>query len=492
MKQLFEALRRQARNQPAAAAIRQGQQVLTYAQLLEDIEQVAQQLRDRQLGAVGIYLDNGFEWIVIDLACHLAAITVVPLPWFFSPAQLEHACRDAGIDALVAIETQASGITGTGAAISLYRGASLHPLTMPAHQDLSARYKGGKVSYTSGTTGNPKGIYLADAFIGRACESIRDAIPAQRLSTHMSVLPYATLLENIAGVYVPLALGKTLYAESSEDVGLTASLSLDPQTLAGTFNRIQPSSLILTPQLLEVFCTLSELQMINPASLQFVAVGGAHVTDTLIERARGCGIPAYEGYGLTEFASVALLNTPDHDRVGSAGKPLPGVSVSIADDGEILLQTRFEQDGERVGYRVNTGDLGYIDDDGFLFIQGRKGNLIVLSTGRNVSPEWVEAELNTSPLIRQSFVFGEGRPALSALIVASADIDPQKLQQEIERINQRLPSYARVNQWKLAQKPFSVVEQTLTPNGRLKRKNIQSRLPTFITTQAVAEVDAVN
>lgn len=492
MKQVFEALRRQARNQPGAAAIRQGQRILTYARLLEDIEQVARQLGDHQPGAVGIYLDNGFEWIVIDLACHLAGITVVPLPWFFSPAQLDHACRDAGIDALVALDKETSGITGTGAAIPLYRGASIHPLTMHSQQAVSGRYKGGKVSYTSGTTGNPKGIYLADAFIGRACESIRDAIPAQRLSTHMSVLPYATLLENIAGIYIPLILGKTLYAESSEVIGLTASLSLNPQTLAGTFNRIQPASLILTPQLLEVFCSLSELQMINPASLQFVAVGGAHVTDTLVERARRCGIPAYEGYGLTEFASVALLNTPDHDRLGSAGKPLPGVSVSIADDGEIRLQTRFEQDGESISHQVNTGDLGYIDDDGFVFVQGRKGNLIVLSTGRNVSPEWVEAELNTSPLIRQSFVFGEGQPALSALIVASDNIEPQKLQQEIERINQRLPSYARVRQWKLAQKPFSVFEQTLTPNGRLKRKNIQSRLSTFIATQSVAEVDAVN
>ena len=179
--------------------------------------------------------------------------------------------------------------------------------------------------------------------------------------------------------------------------------------------------MILTPQLLEVLCHLAEGGAIDSSDFEFIAVGGARVAPALLRRARDAGIPAYEGYGLTEFGSVATLNHPQQDRIGSVGKPLPEVSVEIASDGEIILETRLHKPDPDIGesrtVRVETGDFGRIDEAGYVYVHGRKSNVIVLPTGRNVSPEWIEAELNTIPQIKQSFVYADSAGYLTALIV---------------------------------------------------------------------------
>jgi len=270
-------------------------------------------------------------------------------------------------------------------------------------------------------------------------------------------------------------------AEAAVSVGLSADLRLDPARLVHTFNRVRPGSLILTPQLLELLRLLAENGAIDPGCLVYVAVGGARVGEALIAGARRAGIPAYEGYGLTEFGSVAILNTPASDRIGSAGKPLPGVTAAIAADGELCLATTIAQGRQRQALSVRTGDLGSIDNDGFIFIHGRKSNLIVLSSGRNVSPEWIETELNASPLIYQSYVFSETRSELSALLVATeANADAVELEAEIDRINQTLPRYAQVTNWYLLTRPFCRENATLTANGRLRRTRIELLLPQLL------------
>jgi long-subunit acyl-CoA synthetase (AMP-forming) len=204
-----------------------------------------------------------------------------------------------------------------------------------------------------------------------------------------------------------------------------------------------------------------------------------------MHRARSAGIPAYEGYGLTEFGSVAIMNTPQQDRIGSVGKPLPGVVVMLADDGEICLgstQTRDDRNRRRqITVTVKTGDLGSIDDDGFVYIHGRKSSLIVLSNGRNIAPEWIETELDASSMISQSFVFTETGSELSALLVAAdSGIADSDLELEVDRINELLPPYARVrNRYRLS-RPFSPDNQMLTANGRLRRNRINQALPSLV------------
>ena len=485
MKSLFNQLREYALLQPESIAIRSENQSLSYATLIHDVEQLSAQLEALNAKAIGLYIDNGIEWIVIDLACSLAGISIVPLPWFFSPQQLQHACNDAAIDYVVATHESKHGINHLitlNHSIAVYQQCFLHPVSRLTTSTEIARRNGGKVSYTSGTTGSPKGIWLENAFIEQTITSICSAIGELEINRHLSILPYATLLENIAGVYVPLMMGKTIYAEPASRIGLSSDLQLNPLALEQTFNQTQPESLIVTPQLLEVMILLAENQRINTDCLKFIAVGGARVTDTLIKRARQANIPAYEGYGLTEFGSVALLNTPLQDRIGSTGKALPGVNIEIANDGEIILSTkiRTENNASKL-VKVATGDLGEIDRDGYVYIHGRKSNTLVLLTGRNVSPEWVESELNLSPLIQQCYVYGEGQVQLSALIGAQQNTSDHAIQTEIDRINESLPAYARIAHWKRLVQPFSVRSETLTPNGRLRRDNIQFSLPYLLS-----------
>jgi len=493
MNSLLTSLEQHALASPGSIALRSGEASLTYTQLMADVQQVAQRLGDCGVKSLGLYLDNGIEWIVLDLASIVADIRLVPLPWFFSDEQLSHAVDTGAVDFVAFANDLPAGIIGTGVAKQLYGDCRLQPVLSSTAKAAAPGHASGKLSFTSGTTGRPRGIELENRFIDQTCQSLSNAISTLDIAKHLSILPYATLLENIAGVYLPLMLGKTVYAEPAARVGLSAELHLDPTRLQQTFNQVQPNSLILTPQLLELVCLLVECKAIDPACLVFVAVGGARVGEPLMQRARSLGIPAYEGYGLTEFGSVAILNTPQNDRPGSVGKALPGVTVELSGDGEICLSTTLAQnDADTQGSEkitVQTGDFGSIDSDGFIYVQGRKSNLIILSSGRNVSPEWVEVELNSSPLIAQSYVFTETNSELSALLVtAGPGIADSDLDAEVERINRTLPPYAQIKHRHRLLSPFSRDNQMLTVNGRLRRLQIEQLLPTLLASAASSSV----
>jgi len=485
MSGLIEKIGQQAASTPDAIALRSSDKHVSYDELMGAVQQAVAQLQSLQIESLGLFLDNGIDWIVYDLAALAAGIRVVPLPWFFSEAQITHAIADGELDGIVFDLALPGGVIGRGAPLHGYSDSRLQRIVTAGEASFRQRSAPAKVSYTSGSTGTPRGIELAPEFILETAESICQAIGPLGIKSHLSVLPYATLLENIAGVYVPLLLGRCVHAEPSADIGLSASLGLDPSKLQVTFNRVRPESLIVTPQLLDLLCLLVESAALNPDCLRFVAVGGARVAPTLLQRARGLGIPAYEGYGLTEFASVATLNTPQDDRIGSVGKPLPGVTVSIAEDGEICLRSHFattaaEGEGQRIF--VRSGDYGHVDSDGFVYVRGRKSNLIVLASGRNVSPEWIESELNASPLITQSYVFSESAEGLSALLATTAP--DAEIDTEITRINQALPAYARLADWHRLAAPFSAEQKTLTANGRLRRSQIRRRLTELRQTVA--------
>jgi long-subunit acyl-CoA synthetase (AMP-forming) len=225
---------------------------------------------------------------------------------------------------------------------------------------------------------------------------------------------------------------------------------------------------------------------ILPSSLKFAAVGGGVVGRPLLERAERAGIPAFEGYGLTECSSVVSLNTPDARRIGSVGRPLPHASVRIGEDSEILVgggcMSGYLGDGQPPPVEIATGDIGHIDDDGFLYISGRKKDVLITSFGRNLSPEWVEASLAAQESVAQAALFGDGRPWNVAVIVPvlreSADAGEtssviSRIEREIEQVNASLPDYARVRRWVLASEPFCMANGMTTANGRLRRRVIQ-------------------
>jgi long-chain acyl-CoA synthetase len=166
--------------------------------------------------------------------------------------------------------------------------------------------------------------------------------------------------------------------------------------------------------------------------VQYAVSGGAPLGERLGHFFRGAGLPVLEGYGLTETSAAATVNKPDHHKIGTVGLPLPGVSVRIADDGEILIS------GPNVfsGYWANpaataevldpdgwlhSGDIGDLDDDGFLRVTGRKKELIVTAGGKNVAPAVLEDRLRAHPLVSQCIVVGDGRPYIACLVTIDAD-----------------------------------------------------------------------
>jgi long-subunit acyl-CoA synthetase (AMP-forming) len=241
----------------------------------------------------------------------------------------------------------------------------------------------------------------------------------------------------------------------------------------------EPSSLILVPELLRVLVMAAQQGWQPPASLRFIAVGGASVAPELLARAEQLGLPVYEGYGLSECASVVCVNTASARRRGSVGRPLPHVRVRLDGEQQIMvsgpLMSGYLGDAELPGAatrEIATGDLGEIDADGYVYVRGRLKNLIITSLGRNISPEWVERELQMESAIGMAVVFGEAKPYLSALISPAGTATRAQVDAAVARANSRLPDYAQLRQWAVVTTPFTFANGLLTANGRPRRAHI--------------------
>jgi long-subunit acyl-CoA synthetase (AMP-forming) len=214
-------------------------------------------------------------------------------------------------------------------------------------------------------------------------------------------------------------------------------------------------------------------------SLKFVAVGGAKISPDLIHQARSLGLPVFEGYGLSECGSVVTLNVPSADRVGSVGKPISGTAVRVTANGEIEVAGRgIEEYPAAPGACewLATGDLGRLERDGYLFLEGRKDNLLVTSFGRNVSPEWPESVLLSSAAVGQAAVFGDGRPYLTAVISPRTQATPDEaLEAGVGAANLQLPDYARIGAWLRAHEPFLPANGMATANGLVRRSAVWAR-----------------
>jgi long-subunit acyl-CoA synthetase (AMP-forming) len=292
---------------------------------------------------------------------------------------------------------------------------------------------------------------------------------------HLCLTPLSTLLENIGGVYAPLMAGACCCVPSLQRVGLTGASGLNPAAMLQALHEFEASTAILAPQMLQALVAMLERGAEVPPLLHFVAVGGAPASPHLLARAAELGLPVYEGYGLSECGSVVALNAADSNRRGTVGKPLPHTLVCFAADGEILVDGAVFLGYLGHGAAVRpwpTGDIGFLDEDGYLHVTGRKKSVFITALGRNVAPEWVERELTLHPAIAQAAVFGEAKPWNCAVIVPRADADASSVAAAVAQVNQLLPDYARVGRWLPAGEAFTPGNGQLTANGRLRRAAI--------------------
>ncbi|OCA61797.1 long-chain acyl-CoA synthetase [Aeromonas piscicola] len=469
---LFNQIAHFARHAPHSPALSGSNHRISYEQLWLQISALAERLQQAGIARLALQLDNGLPWALIDLACAKADIVVIPVPHFFSPEQQEWLLESSGADALIGPhhpgwQTSEPLLLSIGE-LPLWRKEPSQMSPLPAGT--------AKITYTSGSTGQPKGVCLSLEHMMAVCESLARRVAPARVEKHLTLLPLTTLLENLTGLYVPLLTGACSRIPSLGELGFSGSSKLDPATLAQALLRWPTHSLVLVPELLRLLlalCSANPALAKQLAALRFVAVGGGKVSPELISRARKLGLPVYEGYGLSECGSVVALNGPDGHSLGSVGQPLPHCQVSIAADGEILVEGAamlgYLGSNEPAPALVATGDLGHLDDEGYLHITGRKKNVQITAFGRNFSPEWIEAEAQLCPAIARIVIFGDGQPANVALIQALPGADAQ-LAQQIAQLNHRLPDYARIHHWlpvALDQHP-----DLLTANGRPRRERI--------------------
>lgn len=461
-----------ARERPDAVALESRKLRLSYAQLHDAVQHLADRLRTLGVGTLALLADNGPAWALADLAAMQAGLCLVPLPPFFSERQRAHAMRSSGAGAMLLESSGAAAET-----LELFPG--LDPLALRRVYGPGVALPAGtqKITYTSGTTGEPKGVCLAIEQMERVAQALCVASEARPGDVHLSVLPLSTLLENIGGLYAPLLAGATARLQPMREVGLAGASQLDVSVLVRALIESSATSTILVPQMLHALVAALEAGVPKPQTLRFVAVGGAPVSPRLLERAAQLGLPVYEGYGLSECSSVVALNRRGANQVGSVGRPLPHLRLDVSADGELRVsgngylgyvgETPRDPDAA-----VATGDLGYLDAEGFLHLSGRKKNMFVTAFGRNVAPEWVERELCLMPAIAQAAVFGEARPWNTALIVPRGS--PKDVDRAIAEVNDGLPDYARVKRWIAVHDPFTADNGQLTANGRLRRAQIEA------------------
>ena len=477
---------------PGRIALDDGVRVITYARLSEMVLTEAQFLLACGGLRFGLLADNGCGWVIADLALHHLNRLNVPLPAYFTAAQQWHAIEDASLDTLVTdrpdeVMAQWQGFRRVG----FSPASGLAVLHRTVATDSRKRVPPGitKITYTSGSTAEPKGVCLSSGTLDCVSRSLMSATATLPIQRHLCLMPLATLLENLAGVHAPLRAGASCIVPRSSESGMSYG-ALDPQRILRTLNQVQPESVVLVPELLKLLARASQAGHVTTKSLKFVAVGGAVVSRSLLDECAGLGLPVFEGYGLSECASVVCLNTPDASRIGSVGRPLPHVRVRLDGDGQIIVSGAVMSGylgGAPLSWppEVATGDLGEIDADGFVFVRGRLKNIFITSLGRNVSPEWVERELAHEPAIRHAFAFGEAQPVVSALLTpAQQGLDAAVIENAVNRANARLPDYAQVRRWACMPEMPSLSNGLLTANGRLRRERVLERFGPLLQSGA--------
>lgn len=418
------------------------------------------------------------------------------------------------------------------------------------------------IIYTSGTTGNPKGVMLTHTnFLSNynACKSLIDVSHADVL---LSFLPLSHVFERLGGHYVPIFSGaKIAYAESTftvaqnmQDVSPTVMLSV-PRLYETMHDRVlraveagsplkqkifhwgvsvgsavssaiqqgkKPSAMLQLKQSIADKLVFAKLKTATGGRLRFFVSGGAALPQSIAEFFHAAGILILEGYGLTETSPVISLNYPDKWKFGTVGAPVPGIEVNIAEDGEILTRGPHVMKGyfnnEQATTEVidqdgwfYTGDIGVIDEGGFIKITDRKKNIIVLSNGKNVAPQPLESQLVQSPYINQIMLVGNERKNVAALIVPNFDmlntwagendVDTseistlvntrevqQLIQQEIRGLLSDFADFEQVRRFALLEKEFSQEENEMTPTLKLKRNIIMEKYADVIEGMYPEEV----
>lgn len=362
------------------------------------------------------------------------------------------------------------------------------------------------IIYTSGTTGNPKGVMLTHGNLASNAESTRIACEPEPGDIQMSWLPYSHIYARTVDHYVATTVGMTLALADSIETLVDNLVEIHPMWINSVprfYEKVWSGVEAMTPE-----ARTKELRRIFGPRLGNLNSGGAPLPRHLAEGFAAAGIPLFQGYGLSESSPVISINTLKSNRLGSVGRPIPGVEVKIAADGEILtrgpqVMRGYWKDPAATAQAIVdgwlcTGDVGHLDADGFLFITDRKKDLIVTAGGKNIAPTELERLLVSDPYIDQAVVFGDRRPFVGAIIVPNfAKLEDRctaqswKLetaadfictpavvdfyQQRIDKLMEPVSPPERVKKCLILARPFQVADEELTATLKLRRRHILAK-----------------
>jgi long-chain acyl-CoA synthetase len=521
---------------------------LTWDVLASYVSGIAQQIWDlggRPGERVALLAENSIEWICTDLALHLIGAVHVPIHASLSGHQAAYQMLHARARVvIVSGETQAKKLGSLTAAeweeIAISAEASLEDFranaTFAAFVEvnctvLGKRFKTIKLGidfskskfpiekeigaildvakstdlatilYTSGTTGEPKGVMLTHGNLTSNAIAAVKQLGESESDLRLNYLPLSHVFARTCDLYTWIAAGSRL------------ELAKSRETAIADLRACKPTILNSVPFFLErIYRYLADNNLLDSptaaremmgGNLRLVNSGGAALPNYLFDYFNEHGVPLFQGYGLSETSPIISCCGPGRFRRGSAGAPIPGVEVKISEEGEILTRGPHVMPGY---YRndaatsavikdgwFHTGDLGRLDEDDFLYITGRKKEIIVLSNGKNISPALIEGLLLRDPLLAQVVIFGDGHNVLVALVVPNferlksefGEASEQELIQNdrckaryreilAERLTTLSP-HEQIKNFALLEKPFSIDEGELTAKMSLRRNVIASR-----------------
>lgn len=456
----------------------------TVQEFAEATRKTASRLAQAGIGAgdrVGLFAENRPEWHIVDFACHLLGAVVVPLYTNLPAGHVRHIVADSEAKILiVAGKDRASAAVEAGRTLPAVRIVGLDPglagvepleaLPVSADGTFASPPRGptdvASIVYTSGTTGEPKGVMLTHRNFMFEIMALRPLYPITDDDEVMSFLPLAHIAERITD-YVFLYCGchvtyidppervvdmitrirptimvsfprlyerayAKIHATIEHEGGLKAKLfawamRVGRRAREAVWQDRVPSALTNLQYALARKLVFSKILGRFGGRLKFTFSGAAPLAREIGEFFDIVGLPLLNGYGLTEAPVIAIARL-ESNRIGSVGPIVPGVEVRIADDGEILTRGPHLMAGywkkpdataetiDAEGW-LHTGDIGHLDRDGHLFITDRKKNLIATAGGKKIAPEPIEARLRASPYVAQAVLIGDNMPYVTALIV---------------------------------------------------------------------------
>ena len=478
---------------------------------------------------IGLYANNCSDWFLVDMAILAAGMISVPIYpsasdktisqiLNHSETQLVFVGNLADYSHVATIEKNADVIAihskQDGYPFWLELIDELEPLRdffQPNKKDIAT------IVYTSGTTGMPKGVVMSYRAISGGLECIENTIEVDGDDTFLSYLPLAHILERIAveilsivyGCQVSFVENLSTFSKNLVNTEPTIFIAVPriwvkiKQGIEKKFGGAKRFKKLTNLPLIGGFIARRVIKKLGLANTKYNLTGAAAISVDTIEWYDQLGLPLMEGYGLSETLGLSNLNIPKHRRVGTVGKVMNGCELLVAENGEILLRSPCLMDGyykesELTAAAIQdgwfrTGDLGQVDESGYLSIKGRVKEIFKTSKGKYISPVPIEQSLENIFSVEQTCVFGSQLSQPIAVIVCS-DYENKKAdesfvadcKEKLEQLNATLEKHEQLDALLVSSNEWTTKNEMMTPTLKIRRQQVEDHYQSlFLNNEAV-------